>query len=195
MDTNDGTGAVVFTDSSTSRATTPSGRRRCGRVARTPDAARQQPAPSCARVVKELGDGLMLWVPDALAALATCLAVQARVAEQQHGDDPTFVRIGGHWGAPRRRGDDFVGNVVNLAARIVGPGRRGEVLVSAALLDAAGDLSALDAYTHELGPVYVKGVLTRSRCTGSRWPAPTRCSPTRLPSSSGSFGACRALET
>jgi adenylate cyclase len=114
--------------------------------------------PPCARVVKELGDGLMLWVPDAFAALDTCLAVQARVAEQQTGDDPTFVRVGGHWGSPRRRGDDFVGNVVNLSARIVDLAGPGEVLVSDALLDAAGDVSKLNAHAHELGPVFVKGV-------------------------------------
>jgi class 3 adenylate cyclase len=33
--------------------------------------------PSCGRVVKELGDGLLIWVPDAHAALVTCLALQA----------------------------------------------------------------------------------------------------------------------
>jgi adenylate cyclase len=114
--------------------------------------------PPCARVVKELGDGLMLWVPDARAALDLCLAVQARVAEDQVGDDPIFVRVGGHWGSPRRRGDDFVGNVVNLAARIVDLADAGEVLVSAALLEAAGDLAPLNARVHELGPVFVKGV-------------------------------------
>lgn len=114
--------------------------------------------PDCGRVVKELGDGLMLWVPDAYAALDACLAVQDRVTEQQSGDDPTFVRIGGHWGASRRRGDDFVGNVVNLAARIVDLAGAGEVLVSEALLEAAGDVSSLHAHAHELGPVYVKGV-------------------------------------
>ena len=114
--------------------------------------------PACARVVKELGDGLMIWVPDARAALETCLAVQARVTEDQHGDDPTFVRIGGHWGSPRRRGDDFVGNVVNLAARIVDLAGAGEVLVSEDLLESAGDLSELQAHAHELGPVFVKGV-------------------------------------
>jgi adenylate cyclase len=114
--------------------------------------------PSCARVVKELGDGLMIWVPDAPAALQTCLALQARVTEAQLGDDQTFVRVGAHWGSPRRRGDDFVGNVVNLAARIVDLADAGEVLVSAALLDAAGDLTPLNAHAHELGPVFVKGV-------------------------------------
>jgi len=114
--------------------------------------------PACARVVKELGDGLMLWVPDAFAALDACLALQERVTEQQKGDDPTFVRVGAHWGSPRKRGDDFVGNVVNLAARIVDLADAGEVLVSEALLEAAGDLSPLHAHAHELGPVFVKGV-------------------------------------
>ena len=114
--------------------------------------------PPCARVVKELGDGLLLWVPDAHAAIDTCLAIQAEVTEQQQGDDPVFVRIGGNWGTPRRRGDDFVGMVVNLAARIVDLAGPGEVLVSEALLDAVGDPSSLHAHAHELGPVFVKGV-------------------------------------
>jgi adenylate cyclase len=114
--------------------------------------------PDCGRVVKELGDGLMLWVPDAYAALDACLAMQEKIAERQSGDDPTFVRIGANWGTPRRRGDDFVGNVVNLAARIVDLADAGEVLVSEALLEAAGDLASLHAHAHELGPVYLKGV-------------------------------------
>ena len=76
----------------------------------------------------------------------------------QLGDDQTFVRVGAHWGSPRRRGDDFVGNVVNLAARIVDLAGAGEVLVSEALLAEAGDLGALDAAADELGPVFVKGV-------------------------------------
>ena len=114
--------------------------------------------PPCARVVKELGDGLMLWVPDVSRRSRRASRFRRGSTEQQQGDDPIFVRIGGHWGTPRRRGDDFVGIVVNLAARIVDLAGAGEVLVSEALLDAAGDLSALHAHAHELGPVYVKGV-------------------------------------
>jgi adenylate cyclase len=159
MDLTDGPGAVVFTDIvDFTRYNAERGDDAAVELLEQQIALVRDALPPCARVVKELGDGLMLWVPDAFAALETCLSVQGRVTERQQGDDPTFVRIGGHWGSPRRRGDDFVGNVVNLAARIVDLAGAGEVLVSEALLGAAGDLSELDARTHELGPVFVKGV-------------------------------------
>jgi adenylate cyclase len=160
VDLTDGSGAVVFTDIvDFTRFNAERGDDAAVELLEQQARLVGELLPSCARVVKELGDGLMLWVPDACAALETCLAVQTRVAEQQHdSDDPTYLRIGAHWGAPRRRGDDFVGNVVNLAARIVDLAGAGEVLVSEALLGAAGDLSVLEARAHELGPVYVRGV-------------------------------------
>jgi adenylate cyclase len=158
-DPTDGPGAVVFTDIvDFTRFNAERGDDAAVELLEQQIGLVREVLPPCARVVKELGDGLMLWVPDAYAAVAACLAVQAKVTDRRAGDDPTFVRIGGHWGSPRRRGDDFVGNVVNLAARIVDLAGAGEVLVSAALLAAAGDISPLPARTHELGPVYVKGV-------------------------------------
>jgi adenylate cyclase len=159
MDLSDGTGAVVFTDIvDFVRYNAERGDDAAVELLEQQIRLVRDLLPPGARVVKELGDGLMLWVPDAYAALDACLTLQARVTEEQSGDDPTFVRVGGHWGLPRRRGDDFVGNVVNLAARIVDLAGAGEVLVSEALLTAAGDVSSLNAHTHELGPVFVKGV-------------------------------------
>src|SRR6476660_1059892 len=103
MDLNEGSGAVVFTDIvDFTRYNAERGDDAAVELLEQQSRLVGDLLPSCGRVVKELGDGLMLWVPDAQAALETCLAVQARVTEQQHGDDPLFVRIGGHWGAPRR---------------------------------------------------------------------------------------------
>ncbi len=159
MDVGDGPAAVLFTDIvDFTRYNAERGDDAAVELLEEQSRLVRELLPPCARVVKELGDGLMLWVPDAPAAIETCLAIQRRVTEQQNGDDPIFFRIGGHWGSPRRRGDDFVGMVVNLAARIVDLADAGEVLVSAALLDAAGDLTPLGAHAHELGPVFVKGV-------------------------------------
>jgi adenylate cyclase len=159
MDLTDGPGAVLFTDIvDFTRYNAERGDDAAVALLEEQSRLVRELLPPGARVVKELGDGLMLWVPDAYAAIDTCLAIQARVTDQQQGDDPVYVRIGGHWGTPRRRGDDLVGMVVNLAARIVDLAGAGEVLVSEALLEAAGDLSVLQAHAHELGPVYVKGV-------------------------------------
>jgi adenylate cyclase len=159
MDIGDGPAAVIFTDIvDFTRYNAERGDDAALELLEEQSRIVRELLPPCARVVKELGDGHMLWVPDARAAIESCLAIQARVTEQQKGDDPVFVRIGAHWGSPRRRGDDFIGMVVNLAARIVDLAGAGEVLVSEAQLDAAGDLSTLHARAHELGPVFVKGV-------------------------------------
>ena len=44
--------------------------------------------PPKARIVKELGDGLLLWFENACAALDTCLRIQQRFEEQSSDDNP-----------------------------------------------------------------------------------------------------------
>jgi class 3 adenylate cyclase len=111
--------------------------------------------PDCARVVKELGDGLLLWFDEPRSALHTCLALQHRFEEEAADPLPLWVRMGLHWGCPRRRGDDIVGRDVNLAARIVDLAAPGEVLCSLATAEAVGALEGIDY--EPLGPVFVRG--------------------------------------
>jgi adenylate cyclase len=111
--------------------------------------------PPCGRVVKELGDGLLLWFDDPADALRTCLTLQRRLEDGAEGDLPLWLRVGVHWGRPRRRGDDIVGRDVNLAARIVDLAGPAEVLCSAATVDAVGPLDGV--VYEQLGPVYVRG--------------------------------------
>lgn len=111
--------------------------------------------PSCARVVKELGDGLLLWFDHPREALQTCLGLQRRFEAEPDDPVPLWVRMGLHWGRPRRRGDDIVGRDVNLAARIVDLAAPGELLCSEA---AAGAIGIVDGVDFEpLGPVIVRG--------------------------------------
>jgi adenylate cyclase len=112
--------------------------------------------PDGGRVVKELGDGLLLWFGDACDALQTCVALQAEFEREATDDLPLWVRMGLHWGCPRRRGDDIVGHDVNLAARIVELAGPGEVLCSSAAVDAAGAVPGISF--EELGPVFVRGI-------------------------------------
>ena len=111
--------------------------------------------PDCSRVVKELGDGLVLWFDDARAALETCLTLQHSFEHDDESVLPLWVRIGVHWGCPRLRGDDIIGRDVNLASRIVDLAGPGEVLLSEAAADVIGDLKGVDF--EALGPVYVRG--------------------------------------
>src|SRR5574341_2664856 len=87
------------------------------------------------RVVKELGDGLMLWFDDAGQAVCCSLAFQEEFERRSSAEDlPLWVRIGVHYGRPVRRGEDLIGHDVNIAARIVDLAAPGEVLVSEAAI-------------------------------------------------------------
>jgi adenylate cyclase len=111
--------------------------------------------PDCARVVKELGDGLLLWFDDPCDALRTCLALQRRFEREAAEPLPLWVRMGMHWGCPRRRGDDIVGRDVNLAARIADLAGPGEVVCSEA---TAREIGTIDGVDYEpMGPVFVRG--------------------------------------
>jgi adenylate cyclase len=112
--------------------------------------------PDTGRVVKELGDGLLLWFGDCRDALRTCVALQADFERESTDELPLWVRMGLHWGRPRRRGDDIVGHDVNLAARIVELAGAGEVLCSATAVAIAGDVPGV--CFEELGPVFVRGI-------------------------------------
>ena len=112
--------------------------------------------PDSARVVKELGDGLLLWFDDATSAISTCLFLQRAFEDESEGDMPMWVRIGMHWGCPRARGDDIVGRDVNLAARISELAGPGEVLCSAATAERAGVVPG--CLFEELGSVFVRGI-------------------------------------
>jgi adenylate cyclase len=112
--------------------------------------------PPGARIVKELGDGLLLWLPEATPALHAGLELLDRFADDAEVS-ALWVRIGMHWGCPTRRGDDLVGHDVNVAARIVDVAGPGELLLSASI---AGFLDASTCGLHldELGPVVMRGL-------------------------------------
>jgi adenylate cyclase len=112
--------------------------------------------PENARVVKELGDGLLLWFDDPATAIVTALSLQHAFEQESDGDLPMWVRIGMHWGCPRARGDDIVGRDVNLASRITDLAAPGEVLASEATATQAGEI--LGVGYEPLGPVFVKGI-------------------------------------
>jgi adenylate cyclase len=114
--------------------------------------------PDDARLVKELGDGLMLWFPDAGVAIAACVRLQSQI---EHGDTehdfPLWLRMGVHWGRQNTRRDDLVGHDVNVAARIVEMAAPREVLVSEATWKEAG--GAVDGVAFgEIGPALMKGL-------------------------------------
>ncbi|MEJ7584065.1 MAG: adenylate/guanylate cyclase domain-containing protein [Acidimicrobiales bacterium] len=87
------------------------------------------------RVVKRLGDGLMLSFP------APEAAVLAAVELVEVSPEPLRMRAGVHIGDAVVSRDDLIGHVVNVAARVTEAAKGGQVLVTTDVRAAVGDLS------------------------------------------------------
>ena len=86
------------------------------------------------RVVKRLGDGLMLSFPEPAAAVLAALELLDTAPE------PLRLRAGVHYGEAVVTRDDLIGHVVNVAARVAEAASGGQVLVTAEAAAAAGDV-------------------------------------------------------
>jgi adenylate cyclase len=85
------------------------------------------------RIVKRLGDGVMVAFPSPAAALAAAVTMQLAAARRP----PLRLRIGIHVGVARVSAGDLIGHHVNVASRIGDRARAGEILVSDAIRRAA----------------------------------------------------------
>jgi adenylate cyclase len=96
------------------------------------------------RIVRRLGDGVIASFVSALAAVEAALDIQDAVLGIQVGSYRVRMRIGVHWGRPRRLGGEYVGTDVTVVAAIGDGARPGQVLVSGPAL------AQLDPAFHEL---------------------------------------------
>ena len=113
------------------------------------------------RPVKWLGDGVMFWFRDPGPGVIAALEMADGVADA--GLPPAHVGI--HAGPVVMQDGDYYGQTVNLASRIAGFARAGEVVVSQAVLDAADGMPL--AFT-DLGDVELKGVAGTVRLHAAR---------------------------
>jgi adenylate cyclase len=110
----------------------------------------EQTLPIDARVIKTLGDEVMVVGADAGALTVWAVGLGAELSA---GSPPP--RIGIHSGAALYRDGDYYGREVNRAARVVARAAGGEVLVTRPVVEAA---SRLDGLEFELiGEVVLKG--------------------------------------
>lgn len=96
------------------------------------------------RVVKNLGDGLMILFADPKAALLCATALQRAVSADADG---LGLRVGVNVGELLREGDDYFGTTVIVARRLCDSANSGQTVVS----DAARVLAAETAEPSELG--------------------------------------------
>ena len=87
-----------------------------------------------ARYVKSMGDGAMIWAPNAGQAVALAARTVEEVGSRS---DLLPVRVGAHTGLAVQRDGDWYGNAVNLAARLAREARPNEALVSESTQAAA----------------------------------------------------------
>jgi adenylate cyclase len=104
--------------------------------------------PEDARVIKTIGDEVMVVGSDAGALVDWAVGYQALAAQAR-----PRPRIGIHAGAALYRDGDYYGRAVNLAARVAARAAGGEVLVTQTVVDAAGSHLRFD----QIGEVTLKG--------------------------------------
>ncbi|HEY4450423.1 MAG TPA: adenylate/guanylate cyclase domain-containing protein [Solirubrobacteraceae bacterium] len=109
-----------------------------------------QTLPLDARVIKTLGDEVMVIGSDPAALTSWAVGLQARTLE---GEPPP--RIGVHYGEVLYRDGDYFGREVNKAARVVARAGGGEVLVTRPVVEMAAGVAGLE-FTR-IGEVQLKG--------------------------------------
>jgi adenylate cyclase len=110
----------------------------------------EQTLPHDARVIKTLGDEVMVVATDPVALTDWAVTLQARVDPEQPAP-----RIGIHYGEALYRDGDYYGREINQAARVVARAAGGEVLVTRPVVDMA---ASVDGVRFErIGEVGLKG--------------------------------------
>jgi len=90
--------------------------------------------------VSSQGDGLFARFDLPAGAVTAALAMQKRVdAEQASSPSSPQLRVGIHAGQVIEDGDDLIGNMVNLAARLTAVAEPGQILVTESVADLAGE--------------------------------------------------------
>lgn len=119
----------------------------------------QLAATAGSRVVKHLGDGLLMrfaTAPDALAAAFECQRTLARLSAHLAPEAAMRLRMGLHIGPVLEDHHDLLGHAVNVAARLPTLGLPGQVVLSS---DAHDELiDGLHASFEDLGDCWLKHV-------------------------------------
>lgn len=111
------------------------------------------------RIVKTMGDGLLVEFPSVVDAVKCAVEVQQAMSEREADvaeDRRIQYRIGINLGDIVIDGDDILGDGVNIAARLEGLAESGGICISGTVFDQVK--SKLDAGFEDLGPQVVKNI-------------------------------------
>jgi class 3 adenylate cyclase len=91
------------------------------------------------RVVKTTGDGVMCTFADAGPALDAARFMQVRLAEQAALGGPRLaIHVGCHFGPVLESAGDLYGDCVNVAVRVVGLAKAGQVIATQEIIERLG---------------------------------------------------------
>ena len=117
------------------------------------------------RLVKTMGDGLLLEFPSAVAAVECALAIQTLMTERNadvHDAQRIVYRVGVNVGDVLIEGDDILGEGVNIAARLEAACEPGAVLISGAAHEQVRGRVAAEFF--DLGEKALKNIALPVRC-------------------------------
>ena len=143
------------------------------------DAALPLVAAKGGRIVKTMGDGLLLEFPSAVASVECAIAIQALMVER-NSETPqarrVLYRIGANLGDVLLEGEDILGEGVNIAARLESICDPGGVLISGAVHEHVR--GRIDAEFVDLGEKPLKNIARPVRAYAVKLvpahPAPAR---------------------
>jgi adenylate cyclase len=142
------------------------------------DAVKAQ-LPADAAHVKTIGDALMLRIPDPGEAILLGVKI---THELMRGHAAPAVRVGLHHGPAIERDGDYIGASVNLAARISGLAKGGEVLLSGHTAALAPELGGIfyeprgrEALRNVREPVDIFAAIRQSQSIQGRLPVDPVC--------------------
>lgn len=116
------------------------------------DVVRTCTEESGGRIVKQIGDAFMIVFAEPARAIACGLDIEAVVAEEAQFP---AVHLGAHTGPLLYRGGDYLGHTVNVAARVAAEAGPHQMIISAELREAAGDIAQVEFVS--LGARRLKG--------------------------------------
>ena len=149
------------------------------------EAARPILAALGGRIVKTMGDGLLLEFPSVVAAVEGAIAIQKLMAER-NADTPEakriVYRIGVNLGDVLIEGDDILGDGVNIAARIEALCEPGGVLISGAAYEHTR--GRIDAHFVDLGEKALKNIERPIRVYSLQVGVPAQARPVTQPKAS-----------
>lgn len=134
--------------------------------------------------VKTIGDELMVAFSDPDAAARAAMQMQLRT-QQRSQSRPLSVRIGFHWGSVIQIKNDYLGDAVNLAARVAGLATSERILTTQASRDVLS--TTLQEETQSRGRKALKGIDAPIKVWEVLWRPATRIAPSEFASDAFEF--------